>query len=104
MRSFRDEHGRELLDLPDAPRPGPDVLAPPRFLPELDNLVLSHADRTRIIAEEHRLPFVSRNGMVPASLLVDGFVRATWKIERRAGAATLVIAAFTPLSGQTPPR
>ena len=50
----RDEHGRELLDLVDAPRPGPDVEAPPRLLPMWDGLVLGHADRTRVISDEDR--------------------------------------------------
>ena len=96
--SFRDERGKELFDLPDAPRPDPDIPAPPRFLPEFDNLILSHADRTRVIAEEYRKAIASRNGMVPATFLVDGSVRGTWKTDRTRGKATLVIAPFEPLT------
>src|SRR5919199_794697 len=91
LRTFRDEQGKELFDLPDAPRPDPDTPAPPRFLPEFDNLILSHADRTRIIANDYRKAIASKNGMVPATVLVGGFVRGTWKIERTRGKATLVI-------------
>ncbi len=68
-------------------RPDPDTLAPPRFLPEFDNLILSHADRTRIIANDYRKVIASKNGMVPATVLVDGFVRGTWKTERIHGKA-----------------
>jgi hypothetical protein len=99
LSTFRDEHGRELFDLPDAPRPDPGTPAPPRFLPEFDNLILSHADRARVIADEHRKALASRNGMVPATFLVDGFVRGTWKTERTRGRATLVIEPFEALSG-----
>src|ERR687889_2370390 len=98
LRIFRDESGKELLDVPDAPMPDPDTPAPPRFLPEFDNLILSHADRTRVIAEEYRKAIASKNGMVPASVLVDGFVRATWKTERSRGKATLEIKPFEPLA------
>ena len=84
--------------MPDAPRPDPDTPAPPRFLPEFDNLILSHADRTRIIANDYRKATTSRNGMVPATVLVDGFVRGTWKSERTRGRATLVIKPFESLS------
>jgi len=94
---FRGEQGREVFDLPGAPRPGPDADAPPRFLPEFDNLILSHADRTRVVAEEHRRAIASRNGMVPATFLVDGFVRGTWKTELTRGKARLVIDPFEPL-------
>jgi len=94
LLSFRDEHGRDLFDLPGAPRPDPDTPAPPRFLPEFDNLILSHADRTRVIADDYRKVIGSRNGMVPATFLVDGFVRGTWKTERTRGKATLVIEPF----------
>jgi hypothetical protein len=94
---FRDERGNELFDLPGAPRTGPDAPAPPRFLPEFDNATLSHADRTRIIADDHRKAMASRNGMVPAAVLVDGFVRGTWKVERTKKAATLAITPFEPL-------
>lgn len=96
--AFRDERGREIFDLPDAPRPGPDAPAPPRFLPEFDNLILSHADRTRVIADEHRKAIASKNGMVLAIVLVDGFVRGTWKTRRTRGNATLVIEPFEPLT------
>ena len=96
--TFRDEDGKELFDLPDAPRPDPDEPAPPRFLPEFDNLILSHADRTRVIADDHRRAIASKNGTVPAAVLVDGFVRGTWKTERTGRKATLVIESFEPLS------
>ena len=98
LRIFRDESGKELFDVPDAPMPDPDTPAPPRFLPEFDNLILSHADRTRVIAEEYRKAIASRNGMVPATILVDGFVRGTWKTERSPGKATLEIKPFEPLT------
>jgi Winged helix DNA-binding domain len=98
LRMFRDERGKELFDVPDAPMPGLGTPAPPRFLPEFDNLILSHADRTRFIAEEHRKALASKNGMVPAAFLVDGFVRGTWKTERSRGRATLEIEPFEPLA------
>ena len=78
LRVFRDERGRELFDLPAAPRPDDDVPAPPRFLPEFDNLVLSHADRTRVLADEHRGAVVTKNLRVRATFLWDGFVCGTW--------------------------
>jgi len=98
LSTFRDERGRELFDLPGAPRPDPDAPSLPRFLPEFDNLILSHADRTRVIADEHRKALASRNGMVPATFLVDGFVRGTWKTERIRGKVTLAIEPFETLS------
>ena len=98
LLTFLDERGKELFDLPEASRPDPDTPAPPRFLPEFDNLILSHADRTRVIAEEYRKAIASRNGMVPAAFLVDGFAQGTWKIERTRGRATLVIEPFEPLA------
>jgi hypothetical protein len=82
LASFSDEAGRELLDLPDAPRPDPDTPAPPRFLPEYDNALLSHADRSRIIEGRRRVPLPPGNGGVCGTLLVDGFWQASWRIER----------------------
>lgn len=98
LLSFRDEQGKELFDLPDAPRPDPDTPAPPRFLPAFDNLILSHADRIRVVPEEYRKAIASKNGMVPATVLVDGFVRGTWKTERFHGKTTLVIEPFESLT------
>ncbi|MFF4105505.1 winged helix DNA-binding domain-containing protein [Streptomyces sp. NPDC001903] len=77
---FRDEHGVELFDLPDAPRPDADTPAPPRFLPEFDNLLLSHADRTRVIAPELKGRTWTGN-QAHRTLLVDGFVAGLWQWE-----------------------
>jgi hypothetical protein len=95
---FRGESGgRELFDLPGAPRPEADVPAPPRFLPEFDNLVLAHADRRRLIADEHRGALVTKNLRVRATFLWDGTVAGTWEMQRTRGVATLVMAPFRPL-------
>ena len=70
-------------DLPDAPRPDPDVDAPVRFLPDFDSLMLAHADRSRVIADEHRKLLTTKNLRVRATVLVDGMVAGFWKLERR---------------------
>ena len=80
LLTFRDEDGVELFDLPDAPRPGPDIPAPPRFLPEYDNLLLSHADRTRFITGGEAVPLQPGMGARYGTLLVDGVFRGTWRI------------------------
>jgi hypothetical protein len=97
LRVFKDERGREVFDLPDAPRPDEDVPAPPRFLPEFDNLVLAHADRARVLADEHRPLVVTKNLRVRATFLWDGFVRGTWEVERTKGSAVLKLAPFESL-------
>jgi hypothetical protein len=94
LRTFRDERGRELFDLPDAPLPDPDTPAPVRFLPEFDNLYLSHDDRSRIVDRKY-LDQVLMHGF----LLVDGFIRGVWKIDRKRGHATLVIGLWDLLEG-----
>lgn len=97
LQVFRDERGRELFDLPDAARPEEDVPAPPRFLPEFDSLVLAHADRTRVLTDEHRGAVVTKNLRVRATFLLDGVVRGTWSVTRRRATATLRIAPFEAL-------
>lgn len=94
---FRTESGREVFDLPDAPRPDEDCPAPVRLLPAFDSAILAHKDRTRIIADEYRPRVTSKNLQVAATFLVDGFVRGIWKAERRGRRATLRIAPFERL-------
>jgi hypothetical protein len=94
---FRNERGREVFDLPGAPRPAGDVPVPARLLPEFDNLVLAHADRTRLLADEHRGALVTKNLRVRASFLVDGMVAGTWELERKRAAATLRMTPFRAL-------
>ncbi len=98
LRVFRDEQGVELFDLPDAPRPSGDVAAPARFVAEFENMLLSYADRTRIISEEHRRRIFTPNGLIPATFLVDGFVAGTWRLERAKDASVLQVAPFGKLS------
>ena len=94
LRAFRDERGRELLDLPDAPIATGDEPAPLRFLPWFDNLLLGHDDRSRVLPYGHRLGVVGGSAFV----LVDGFARATWRIERTPESATLWIQPLEPLA------
>lgn len=97
LASFRDERKRELFDLPDAPRPDPDTPAPVRYLPEFDNLVLSHQDRTRVLADAHKGLVVTKNLRVRGTFLWDGFVAGTWTAERKKTTATLQVTPFAPL-------
>lgn len=85
LRTFRGEDGAELLDLPDASRPDPDTPAPVRFLPEYDNLLLSHADRSRVIPHARPVPLPPGNGSTQGTLLIDGSWNATWKIGKDGG-------------------
>lgn len=88
--SFRDERGRELLDLPDAPRPDPGTPAPVRFLPAFDNALLGYDDRTRIVDDAHRNLSVAGSRVA----LVDGRVAATWTVKDSA----VVVAPLRPLA------
>ena len=90
LRTFRDERGRELLDDPDAPIADPDAEAPIRFLPEYDNLLLSHEDRSRMAGPWYPKVVYSRG-----AVLVDGFVAAGWHVTRARSAATLTVDLFT---------
>lgn len=87
--------GADLFDLPGAPRPAGDAPASVRFLPMWDNLLLSHADRSRVIDPAHKPYLASKNGMPPPTFLVDGFVHGTWRIERDGTErATLLLSPF----------
>jgi Winged helix DNA-binding domain len=94
LRRFRDEQGRELLDVPGAPLPSADTPAPARFLPKWDNVLLAWADRTRILPEEHRRTVIGQNGDVAQTFLVDGFVAGTWSLQD----GRVVIEPFAELS------
>ncbi|MBN6033843.1 AlkZ family DNA glycosylase [Amycolatopsis sp. 195334CR] len=92
--TFVDENGTELFDLPEAPRPGAGVPAPPRFLPEFDNLLLAHADRRRVLPDEHRELVIAGK----CAFLIDGRVAGTWRIAKEKKTAVLVIEPFAVMS------
>jgi hypothetical protein len=94
LRRFRDEHGRELLDVPRAPLPDAEAPAPVRFLPKWDNVLLAFADRTRVLPEQYRKTVIRMNGDVAQTFLVDGFVAGTWRVED----GRVVPEPFAPLS------
>ncbi|TQJ18595.1 winged helix DNA-binding domain-containing protein [Kribbella jejuensis] len=94
LETFKDEGGKTLYDVPDAPRPDADAPAPVRFLPEFDNLLLSHAKRERIIADEHKPAVFTKNLRVKSTYTVDGFVAGLWTSELKRGVATLTLTPF----------
>lgn len=101
LRTFRDERGRELFDVPKGPLPSEDQPAPVRFLPEFDNALLGYADRRRIVADEHKPAIFTKNLLVPPTFLADGFVAGMWGVERKKDAARLVVKPFGALTKGT---
>jgi hypothetical protein len=91
--TFRSAAGAELFDLPGAPRPDPEVAAPVRFLPQFDNVLYGHADRARILRADQPWQLLNE-----AAVLIDGRVRALWRIRTVSGTAGLTIRPFEPLS------
>jgi hypothetical protein len=107
LRVFRDEAGRELFDLPDAPRPEPDTESPPRFLPQYDNVFLSHADRARISSEAFgklmwaawmRSESATFRPISSSMFMVDGFLAGAWRIDKGPGGAMLSLQPVGKLS------
>jgi winged helix DNA-binding protein len=95
LRRFRDEKGRELLDLPRAPLPDAATPAPVRFLPTWDATLLAHARRTEILPERYRaLVFNTRTPHSVPTFLVDGKVAGTWRYE----GGRIEVKPFEPLS------
>ncbi|MBV1855335.1 winged helix DNA-binding domain-containing protein [Catellatospora tritici] len=93
-----DESGTTLYDLPDAPRPAADTPAPVRLLGEFDNMLLSYADRTRVLSEPHRARVFTVNGIIRATVLVDGYVAGMWRLARDRDTAAVTVELFQPVS------
>jgi Winged helix DNA-binding domain len=102
LLTFNDEQGAELFDVPSAPRPDGGVPAPVRLVAEFDNLVLSHADRTRMVSAENLKRFYTINGIFPGSVLIDGFVAGLWRLARTKNTALLTIELFGPRADLDP--
>jgi hypothetical protein len=95
---LKTEGGQTLYDIPDAPRPDPDTPAAVRLVAPFDNVLLSHADRTRVICDEHRKRlFSGKNGVFPGTVLVDGFVAGTWELVGKGEATNMRVQPYTRL-------
>jgi winged helix DNA-binding protein len=99
LRHFADERGRELIDLPRAPRPAADIAAPARFLARFDAAILGHAapERTRILPEEYRKAVIFSAEVWP-TFLVDGLVAGRWAVAVRPKEAVLELKPFKALA------
>jgi hypothetical protein len=95
---LKDAAGKDLYDVPDAPRPDEDTDAPVRYLPEFDNVLLSHVKRSRIIADEYKPAVFTKNLRVKSTYLVDGMVAGLWISELKRGVATLRLTPFGKLT------
>jgi hypothetical protein len=95
---FTGTDGRTLYDLPDGPRPDPEIPAPVRFLPEYDNVWLGLADRYRIQPQLAKDRMVLVNGYI-AAYTVDGFIAGNWTMNRQKDLLTITILPFRQLSG-----
>ena len=101
LERYRDERGRELFDLPGLELEAEAAPAPVRFLPEFDNLLLAHQDRTRVVPQRYRKRVFLPGLRVAATVLIDGFVAGTWSSERAKQHASLVVHPFEALSQRT---
>ncbi|MFI5609545.1 winged helix DNA-binding domain-containing protein [Amycolatopsis sp. NPDC051903] len=97
LRTYLDDAGRTLYDLPEATLPGEDVPAPPRLLAPFEQPILSYADRTRVISDEHRKRVISQNGIVKGTVLAGGYVKGYWEVETARERATVVLTPFERL-------
>ncbi|MFI0422357.1 winged helix DNA-binding domain-containing protein [Spongiactinospora sp. 9N601] len=97
LAEFRAEDGSRLFDLPDAPRPGPDVPAPARFLYDYDNLLRSHADRTRVVTDAYYAQNYDPYGWAVSSFLIDGFTAGDWRVTRQGRTSVLTLRPYSPL-------
>ncbi|MFB7947999.1 winged helix DNA-binding domain-containing protein [Kitasatospora phosalacinea] len=93
LRAYRDGRGTELFDLPDAAPADPELPVPVRFLPAYDNLLLGHADRTRVLADPDRPRVMPGSARVLPTFLLDGFVAGTWAVR----GPELLVSPFRPL-------
>lgn len=107
LRVYLDENGKELFDVPDAELPDPGVTAPPRYLPEFDNVFLSHANRERIIPDglsfgewcrRYGLMMTVRGGVLRGNLLLGGLLQGIWRVDREKNAFTLVVEPFVKVT------
>ncbi|HZX07651.1 winged helix DNA-binding domain-containing protein [Kribbella sp.] len=98
LQVFQDSNGQTLYDVPDVVHPDPDTPAPPRFLYDFDNLLLSYADRTRVITDDHGRQGYRTQRPAPQILLVDGFTAGDWTVSRDADEVTLVVRSYQPLT------
>ena len=98
LAMFTDEQRRTLYDLPRAPRPDPETPAPVRLLPRYDEMAIAYQHRDRVMPERHRARIYSKNAIVEAVLLVDGFGAGTWGLQRMKDEAVVRIEPFAPLS------
>lgn len=100
LTRFKSEGGQTLYDIPDAPRPVADTPAPVRLVAPFDNLLLSHANRTRVISDEHRKRlFSGKNGVFPGTVLVDGFVAGTWELVGKGETTSMRVQAYIDVRG-----
>jgi hypothetical protein len=102
LKCFENERGQSLYDLPGAPRPDPDAPAPVRLVAPFDNILLSHAERARIISDEHRKRlFSAKNGVFPGTVLVDGFVAGTWELVGKGESTSIRVQPYVRLRAET---
>lgn len=95
---YKDEAGKELLDLPELPLPEGDSPVPVRFLPELDNLLVCHSTRIGVVSPEYRARIYPKNGRLAATFMTDGLVRGVWRIEKSKKAVNLIIEPFETIT------
>lgn len=107
LRVYLDDNGKELFDVPEGELPDASVTAPPRYLPEFDNVLLSHANKERIIPEglsfaewckRYGLMMTVRGGVLRGNLLIGGLLQGIWRIDKEKKAYTLVVEPFTKVS------